>query len=191
MRWLPLSATNTSFAAASTATAAGRFSVVWLSGPSILPGVPICSRNLPSRENLRTCASGGPAAVRRAAPAAGEPRPARSPTTASPRPRAACTAAWRFEPGGGNPDVALRVHGEAARRLRPLVALSRPAQFETSLPSDRTPAPTARPRSRRWTIGGLSIIPFSLVSSDRRRDGRPRRDSGHRRSTPVTEPSTQ
>src|SRR5262245_59483592 len=75
IRRLPVSATNTSFAAASTAIADGRFRVVWLSGPSILPGVPICRRNLPSRENLITCASpggGGPAgAAPRRPPAAG------------------------------------------------------------------------------------------------------------------------
>src|SRR5262245_56247051 len=49
----------TSFAAVSTSTPAGRFSVVVLLLPSDAPGLPICSRNLPSRENLSTCASAG------------------------------------------------------------------------------------------------------------------------------------
>ena len=46
---------KTSLAAASYATAAGRFSVVWLSGPSILPGVPIVANSyafLESRDLL-------------------------------------------------------------------------------------------------------------------------------------------
>ena len=51
---------------------------VWLSGPSILPGVPICSRNLPSRENFSTCASAGPAGAPR-------PRPAAAGAAAAPR----------------------------------------------------------------------------------------------------------
>src|SRR5256885_7649706 len=67
-RWLPLSATKTSLAAASYATAAGRFSVVRLSGPSILPGVPIVIMYRPARENFSTCASAGPAGAGVAAP---------------------------------------------------------------------------------------------------------------------------
>ena len=125
----------------STATAAGRLSVVLLSGPSILPGVPICSRNFAvARElqHVRVGPAGGRRRVRAAVPrgrrrAACRVRLHRRAARRSVRHRDRHAAAPRPRPPGGagsspargHPDVAFRVDGDRTRRLRPLVALSR------------------------------------------------------------------
>src|SRR5262249_32839349 len=126
----------------SIASAPGRLKPVVLSLPSVLPPLPICSRNLPFLSNFNTCASaggGGPAAPR--------PRPAGCPPSGAPPPRApagpppprlaagrpwargpprsAAAAAWRErrrrEPAA-DPPVALCVHRDARRIRRPVVA---------------------------------------------------------------------
>src|SRR5207244_11121723 len=132
-RRLPLSATKTSLAAAPYATAAGRFSVVWLSAPSILPGVPIVIMYRPARENFSTCASAGTAC--------GPPRPV--PPGAAPRP-ASPGAAPRPAPPGATPSSAASAAAVAAAPLpRPAAAGagSSPAAVIHTLPFASTAMP--------------------------------------------------
>src|SRR5262245_32192399 len=92
---------------------AGRLKDVWLALPSVVPGLPICCRNLPSRENFRICASwlggGGGAAGVAAAPApAAPPRPA-PPRPPPPRPAA----------GSGHPAAAIQTLPLASTAIPP------------------------------------------------------------------------
>ena len=167
MRRLPLSATNTSFAAESYAIAAGRLSVLWLSAPSILPGVPIVSMWTAVARELQHMRVGGRGRRRRrrclrcgatAAPPARSHRARRRRTggrrCAGSRRCAAATAGgrWRrISARGRDPDIALAVDGDAARRLRPRICRARAAELLEVLTGGvvfrASPAPRCSTRS--------------------------------------------
>jgi len=120
MRWLPLSATNTSFAAASYATAAGRSSVVWLSAPSILPGVRWSGDTV---RHAKTSARG-----RRQVPQrrSGRPHDLLAPPGHARTPAAGASGGAGSRPAAVIQTLPLVSTADAARHLRPAIALARP-----------------------------------------------------------------